>query len=238
MVPKQLEEWLRTQESQAVGWSEDGGESVGHRSGRRIVEIKRKRKEELTAEDYDHMVKVINYIKRHTAQGPDQKADVEGSRWRFSLMNWGFDPLKKLTRSARVSGKSASDYEAKYTRPKLRERLKDDLKQSSKGGRKGQWSARKSQLLAQRYEAEGGDYKGAKTASQHSLEEWTAQKWQTVEGDVSAETGLETHRYLPEKVWAPPSDAEGQRADETKVKAGTRGASSSPSCGRNQWSGR
>ena len=70
----------------------DGSESTGHRSGRRIVKIKRKNVDELTADDHDHMEKVVGYINRHCAQGPD--GDVEHSDWRYSLMNWGHDPLK------------------------------------------------------------------------------------------------------------------------------------------------
>lgn len=96
MTPKALEDFLETEESQAVGWKgEDGqgtGESVGHASGRRIVEIKRKKKAELTDDDYAHMRKVIGYVRRHCAQGPAD--DKEHSRWRASLMNWGHDPLK------------------------------------------------------------------------------------------------------------------------------------------------
>ena len=43
IAPKELGDWLQTEESQSVGQS-DGGESKGHESGRRIVEIKRKKK--------------------------------------------------------------------------------------------------------------------------------------------------------------------------------------------------
>jgi hypothetical protein len=91
MQPKELEGWLDTDESKSVGDS-DGGESTGHRSGRRIVEIKRKNKDELTDADLDHMSEVTGYIKRHRAQGPD--SDVAESDWRYSLMNWGHDPCK------------------------------------------------------------------------------------------------------------------------------------------------
>ena len=91
LPPKRLETWLDTDESKSVGDTDDG-ESTGHRSGRRIVEIKRKNKDELTDADYQHMRKVVNYVKRHTAQRPG--GDVRGSRWRYSLMNWGHDPLK------------------------------------------------------------------------------------------------------------------------------------------------
>ncbi len=39
------------------------------------------------------MRKVSGFVKRHLAQRPD-KEGIEGSRWRYSLMNWGHDPLK------------------------------------------------------------------------------------------------------------------------------------------------
>ena len=91
MQPKELEDWLDTQESKSVGDS-DGGESTGHKSGRRIVEIKHTNKGDLTDSQYDHMNKVVGYIHRHLAQRPD--GDVEETDWRYSLMNWGHDPLK------------------------------------------------------------------------------------------------------------------------------------------------
>lgn len=90
MSPKELEEWLATDESRSVGDSDDG-ESTGHASGRRIVEIKRKTVDELTDDDYAHMNKVVGYVHRHLAQRPE--GDVTDTRWRWSLMNWGHDPL-------------------------------------------------------------------------------------------------------------------------------------------------
>ncbi len=94
MTPKELEHWLQTDESQEVGWRDaDGAESVGHASGRHIVEIKRTKKADLDDADYAHMRKVVGYVHRHVKQGgPDD--DREHSRWRYSLMNWGHDPLK------------------------------------------------------------------------------------------------------------------------------------------------
>ena len=92
MAPKELEDWLDTEESKSVGDS-DGGESTGHKSGRRIVEIKRTNKDDLSDDQWDHMAKVVGYIKRHKAQGGPKK-DVKHSDWRYSLMNWGHDPLK------------------------------------------------------------------------------------------------------------------------------------------------
>lgn len=91
MTPKELEDWLGTDESKSVGDSDDG-ESTGHRSGRRIVELQQRKVADLTDADHDHMAKVVGYVHRHLAQGPE--GDVESSRWRYSLMNWGHDPLR------------------------------------------------------------------------------------------------------------------------------------------------
>ncbi|ETX14064.1 DNA-binding protein [Roseivivax halodurans JCM 10272] len=92
MNPKELEDWLGTEESKEVGDSEDG-ESTGHASERKIVEIQRTNKDDLSDGQWEHMGKVVAYIKRHKAQGgPDE--DAEQSDWRYSLMNWGHDPLK------------------------------------------------------------------------------------------------------------------------------------------------
>ena len=95
MSPAELERWLETAESQAVGQKQDrAGESTGHAEGRRIVELLRTKKADLTDDDLAHMRKVHGYVGRHLAQQP-AKEDVEHSRWRYSLMNWGHDPLKK-----------------------------------------------------------------------------------------------------------------------------------------------
>ena len=67
----------------------------------------------------------------------------------------------------------------KYTKPGMRERIKDRIMAGSKGGKPGQWSARKAQLLAQDYEKSGGDYRGGKGKSQKSLEKWGKEKWMT-----------------------------------------------------------
>lgn len=95
MAPAELEHWLETDESREVGFKRDGGESVGHASGRRIVIILRTHKDELDGSDYAHMRKVVGFVRRHLAQGgPHQEHKVPESRWRRSLMNWGHDPLK------------------------------------------------------------------------------------------------------------------------------------------------
>jgi hypothetical protein len=89
MDADEIEAWLETPESNCVGFKGDGGESVGHASGRRIVQLLRHGPS--GDSDYAHMRKTIGFIRRHRAQEP---ANMVTSRWRYSLMNWGHDPLK------------------------------------------------------------------------------------------------------------------------------------------------
>lgn len=94
MDAAELGRWLRTADSRKVGFKGADGsarESVGHASGRRIVRILRTETPELSDEDYAHMRKVVGYVRRHLAQRPQ---NIVTSRWRYSLMNWGHDPLK------------------------------------------------------------------------------------------------------------------------------------------------
>ncbi len=58
--------------------------------------------------------------------------------------------------------KSKVNAAGNYTKPGMRKRLFNEIKAGSKGGRPGQWSARKAQLLAKRYKAAGGGYKTKK----------------------------------------------------------------------------
>ncbi len=93
MSAGELEDWLETDESKEVGQKDDGDESKGHESGRRIVEILGKNKADYTDDDIDHMRRVVSYVHRHGAQKPQQE-DLGTSKWRYSLLNWGHDPLK------------------------------------------------------------------------------------------------------------------------------------------------
>ncbi len=81
MTRKELEDWLSTEESQSVG--QGNGESKGHESGRKIVEILEKNKSDYT-DDVEHMKKVNSYVRRHLGQGP--RDNVEDSKWRYSLV--------------------------------------------------------------------------------------------------------------------------------------------------------
>src|SRR4051794_27825850 len=100
-----------------------------------------------------------------------------------------------------MAAKKKTSDPATYTKPDLREKLKQKIIKGDKGGRPGQWSARKAQLLAQEYEREGGDYKKPRNEGQKSLKKWADEKWTTADHKKAVQ-GKETHRYLPEKAWA------------------------------------
>jgi hypothetical protein len=94
MTQDELRAWLETPQSRSVGTTRPGeAESVGRRSARRILEIRAAPPAELTEADYRHMRRVIGFHRRHLANRP--WGDVSASRWRWSLMNWGHDPLKR-----------------------------------------------------------------------------------------------------------------------------------------------
>ena len=54
---------------------------------------------------------------------------------------------------------------SKYTKPGLRESIKKRVMAGSKGGKPGQWSARKAQLVASEYKKKGGGYKGGQSVN-------------------------------------------------------------------------
>ena len=60
---------------------------------------------------------------------------------------------------AKKKKKSTVNASGNYTKPTMRKRLFNQIKAGSKGGRPGQWSARKAQMLAKRYKAAGGGYR-------------------------------------------------------------------------------
>ena len=92
MSPQQLTSWLETEDSQAVGQKKDGDEeSIGHHSGRRIVTLLGQQESDYSDDDLAHMRKVVSYVRRHLAERP--QGDIKNTRWRFSLMNWGHDPV-------------------------------------------------------------------------------------------------------------------------------------------------
>lgn len=110
---------------------------------------------------------------------------------------------------------------SRYTDIALREKLKERIKADDKGGRPGQWSARKSQLLTTEYKKAGGGYRGEKGPKQKSLDRWTKEQWQTQSGQTRARRGKTTDRYLPKKAWEELSDSE-KAATDRKKQSGSR----------------
>lgn len=137
------------------------------------------------------------------------------------------DPVKKSAAKkaapAKAPGKKSSKSSPDdYTNPDLREKLKAEIIAGDKGGRAGQWSARKAQLLAHEYEAQGGGYKHPPNAAQKSLKHWGDEQWHTEDGKPAVQ-GDVTHRYLPDAAWKELSPAQRKATDQKKVAASKAG---------------
>lgn len=87
-----------------------------------------------------------------------------------------------------------------YSNPELREKLKRRILAGGKGGKPGQWSARKAQMLASEYKKSGGKYRTKPTAKQKSLKRWTKQEWTTPSGKPSVQGPKATGEvYAPKR---------------------------------------
>ncbi|ERF70153.1 hypothetical protein EPUS_00340 [Endocarpon pusillum Z07020] len=99
MTADELEAWLKEEQSESSGWSKsDGsGETIGHESGRKIIEILKKNPEKdpskYDEDDIAHMRRVAAYCKRHLAQEEKAKQDTNSKSYK-SLKNWGHDAQK------------------------------------------------------------------------------------------------------------------------------------------------
>jgi hypothetical protein len=124
---------------------------------------------------------------------------------------------KQDTKKKKAAEKAART----YTEPELRQRLKEQIQAGDKGGRPGQWSARKAQLLVREYEKAGGGYveDGRRSGTQQHLEQWGEQEWHTSGGDADARGEKGTSRYLPDVAWKLLSKAERQATEKPKKKA-------------------
>ena len=69
--------------------------------------------------------------------------------------------VRKAGKSSKPKAKSKSrvNEAGNYTKPGMRKRIFNRIKAGGKGGRPGQWSARKAQMLAQAYKKAGGGYR-------------------------------------------------------------------------------
>lgn len=109
-----------------------------------------------------------------------------------------------------------------YTNPAKRNQIKNKIMAGSKGGKPGQWSARKAQLLAVEYKKAGGGYSGTKTPAQSSLTKWTGEKWRTSDRKPAERAGGTT-RYLPDAAWNKLTPAQKTATNKKKIAASNQG---------------
>jgi len=125
----------------------------------------------------------------------------------------------------------------KYTKPELRENIKRRIMAGSQGGRPGQWSARKAQLVAQAYRRAGGGYRGKPGKTQRSLKKWTRERWTTADGKPALRKGKMT-RYLPAKAWKKLSPSQRRATIAKKLAGDKRGRQFVPNTSRAQGASR
>ena len=101
---------------------------------------------------------------------------------------------------------------AEKTDPDLWESVKEEITAGAKGGKKGQWSARKAQMAVAEYKKRGGGYKGSKDED-NSLHQWSEEDWGTKSGAKSEDSG---ERYLPKKAREALSDKDYARTSAKK----------------------
>jgi len=138
---------------------------------------------------------------RETAQTMSSPAWVDEAAYSFV-----HDAPDVLVKTAKMS----------YTKPELRERIKKRIMAGSKGGKPGQWSARKAQLVAMEYRKAGGGYRGKIGKTQRSLKKWTREKWTTSDGKPAIRKGG-TRRYLPAKAWSRLTPAQRRSTNRKKI---------------------
>ncbi|OHW98221.1 DNA-binding protein [Colletotrichum incanum] len=155
MTAEELESWLKSNDSNSAGWPKDDaegdGETVGHDSGRKIVEILQanpeKKEDEYTDDQVEHMRKVVAYCKRHLAQESKSNSEkspeeVKKTKSYASLKNWGHDFLKtqgKEGGAEKSNGKSSNqeDDEEEEEAEKVDEgKTEEDDKETEKAGDK------------------------------------------------------------------------------------------------------
>jgi len=115
-----------------------------------------------------------------------------------------------------------SSHTAKKTKPALWKRIVASVKRGTKGGRAGQWSARKAQIATARYKKAGGGYSGKKS-SKNRLTKWSKQKWDYVSKGDKKKPRAKRGRYLPESVRKSLSKSEKAATNRAKRAATKKG---------------
>ena len=154
------------------------------------------------------------------AESKQAKSEKSSSKPKKSGTDSKSQPKARSPKGTKSKSKSSAET---YTDPALRDRLKEEITAGDKGGKPGQWSARKAQLLASEYEKAGGDYKNGKkkkTEAQQHLDQWTDEDWKTSD-DKPADRDGGTTRYLPAEAWDKLTPAE-KKATNAKKQAGSK----------------
>jgi hypothetical protein len=146
------------------------------------------------------VLRMVDYFSRHrrdldTAEAKAGRVTPGVQAW----LLWGGDPGKRWAESvaAQMAKRDAARVNpatAKRTHPALWSAVVAEVTAGAKGGKAGQWSARKAQLAVALYQRRGGGYVGPKSPA-NALAKWTREQWRTKSGHPSLETG---ERYLPE----------------------------------------
>jgi hypothetical protein len=92
MTAREIENWLETPASQAAAYAATRDQVAGRHPGHRVAEILRTRKVDLTDAEVTHMREVVSHVRGRLPLRPP--GNVKDTRWRYSLMNWGHDPVK------------------------------------------------------------------------------------------------------------------------------------------------
>ncbi|MEO5971030.1 MAG: DUF6321 domain-containing protein [Bdellovibrionia bacterium] len=194
------------------------------------------------ADTPDKMQRKGSFLRRFFLhpRGPLKDKKGRATRLALSAQAWG-EPVpqtpldtKRLARKGkellgrvrelfrRKKASPAAKANGTYTHPELREKIKAQVMKSDKGGKPGQWSARKAQLVALEYKRQGGKYQSGKKAPQKNLDRWTNEDWTTVNGK-RARQPTATSRYLPRKAWEQLNPAERRSTDRKKQIASRTG---------------
>lgn len=140
MSTDELKAWIETSESKDAGWTggDGDGETVGHQSAVKIIDILErnpdKKEGEYSDPDVEHMRKVVSYCKRHLAQESHMveekgEAELKETKSYKSLKNWGHDVLK--VKHEKTGSKSETKDES-TTQDQKRDESKDASTTESK----------------------------------------------------------------------------------------------------------
>ena len=90
-----LSRWLNTAESRKLFLAD----ATNDLNGTSVLTLLKRRKDKYTESDFDQMQTVVDAIKQRLEKRP--KGDIVASNWRYSLMNWGHDPTKRMRRTTK-----------------------------------------------------------------------------------------------------------------------------------------